>query len=1348
MYTKNLFITCGTCEKAFHKGCTGIESRTDQDRAARQVGSTQCLQCQAANAPDFVKTNELGSENSNRIRGFKQKQLRILQWNADSIKTKLPELQALLSKYKVDICMIQETKLKKTDDLPKFQGYSVERHDRKGDVKFGGVLYLIKETINHDMSVKSNKTATEVLGLKIKCQKRWLEIVNVYCPPQNSLGQEINLATDIIPTSDNSIIVGDFNAHSLAWDSTQPEDDRGENLLDWTTSNDLVIMNECGSSTRFNRATGGLSSPDVTLVASSLATRCEWSVLEATGNSDHFPLLTTVHLVVEHQHVLGSVPRWKRTDVDWHEWAEDVDKMCQSKPSVHKPTDRLTRLTNIMIEAANRHIGKTKPGKSNRSWLNAEAREAIKDRNRKRKLFCDTQHISKLCHDNPEWDSSTEEAKSNITKEIKTSLKNDWLQSCKDVNTIIDTAKEESWKNLLEDAITEKDSTQLWNIIKSLNGAPSNNAPNCAMKHKGKTITSSSKKATIFARHYASVSRLRLSKEERRLNLRLKRLLRAPKAENEINTGSCSPFTNEEMDKALRKMKSKGACGPDDIPPTFLQSLGKGAKAELLSIFNALFVNGICPQQWRQAIIVPLLKAKKPASELASFRPISLTSCIGKLYERMLAERIYFLVESRSILSPFQAGYRKMRGCEDQIARTIQEIEDGFQCPKMERSVLVLLDFSKAFDTVWREKLLLSLNDMGIPVQILQWLREFLRNRTAKVRFNGTLSRSVPMHQGVPQGSVLSPLLFILYINDLASKLPEGNIYTMFADDVAILARHRSIQKAAAAAQKAVDVVVEWSKEWRLTLNATKCEVSLFSTCTKDAGIVPEVSIESAGKRVQMKMQPHPRLLGVTLDRGLNFNKHVKEVVATAKDKLKILSCISRSKWGWRKAQVTQVYQSHVKSIMDYAGFAWQPYLATSEMMKLERIQNAALKIATGVYRTSPVEARRAEAGIDSYATQSKRSILISSEKALRQPPDHPRHIAYTNKQKRRTTKVGWRTAAEALADEFIPVAFAAAEKTPLIPISPVPPWSDMLKSTVNDTLPGIASKESPPEMIQAAAHQQLATINADVVIYTDGSASGGLTKGGAAAVITTGTTDDPTIVTTLKRKGAPATSSYEEEHVAMLMAIEYTQSAVDAASKVCIVTDSQSLCKALNHLSQDTASIRAAILNCPQEIVIQWVPGHAGVPGNELADQAAKDATTQPGPGRSISFKCAKTVIKQSVGDTMNHDRTRLVYSRKSKVRESQVTSRADQTTLAQIRSGHHKSFMHHINTKIDTSISPACPLCSHPQHDLAHWLQCPGTLEARMRIFGRTEIDASILTEEPIKSLELARRTLGSEQ
>ena len=121
------------------------------------------------------------------------------------------------------------------------------------------------------------------------------------------------------------------------------------------------------------------------------------------------------------------------------------------------------------------------------------------------------------------------------------------------------------------------------------------------------------------------------------------------------------------------------------------------------------------------------------------------------------------------------------------------------------------------------------------------------------------------MHQGVPQGSVLSPLLFILYINDLANKLPAGNIYSMFADDVAILARHHSIKKAAAAAQKAVDVVVKWAVEWRLTLNIDKCKVSLFSSYTHDATVTPRIVIESK----RLKAQQYPRLLGVTLDLSL-----------------------------------------------------------------------------------------------------------------------------------------------------------------------------------------------------------------------------------------------------------------------------------------------------------------------------------------------------------------------------------------------------------------------------------------------------------------------------------------------
>ena len=147
-------------------------------------------------------------------------------------------------------------------------------------------------------------------------------------------------------------------------------------------------------------------------------------------------------------------------------------------------------------------------------------------------------------------------------------------------------------------------------------------------------------------------------------------------------------------------MKGKGAAGPDNIPSLFLKSLGPLALQELLSIFNSLFSLAHCLRIWRVAIIIPLLKAKKSPNEVASFGPISLTSCVVKLLERILADRLYYIAETNNMFSQFQAGFCKGRNCEDQITRIVQAIEDDFQQRSMKRSVLTLLDFSKAYDTV------------------------------------------------------------------------------------------------------------------------------------------------------------------------------------------------------------------------------------------------------------------------------------------------------------------------------------------------------------------------------------------------------------------------------------------------------------------------------------------------------------------------------------------------------------------------------------------------------------------------------------------------------------------------
>ena len=163
---------------------------------------------------------------------------------------------------------------------------------------------------------------------------------------------------------------------------------------------------------------------------------------------------------------------------------------------------------------------------------------------------------------------------------------------------------------------------------------------------------------------------------------------------------STASSRNIFMQSAIKRMKGKGAAGSDNFPPSFLKSLGPLALQELLSIFNSSFSLAHCPRIWRVATIIPLLKAGKSPSEVTSFCPISLTSCVVKLLERILADCLYYIAETNNVFSRFQAGFHKGRSCEDQITRIVQAIEDGSQQRPMKSSVLTFLDFSKAYDTV------------------------------------------------------------------------------------------------------------------------------------------------------------------------------------------------------------------------------------------------------------------------------------------------------------------------------------------------------------------------------------------------------------------------------------------------------------------------------------------------------------------------------------------------------------------------------------------------------------------------------------------------------------------------
>jgi hypothetical protein len=199
-------------------------------------------------------------------------------------------------------------------------------------------------------------------------------------------------------------------------------------------------------------------------------------------------------------------------------------------------------------------------------------------------------------------------------------------------------------------------------------------------------------------------------------------------------------------------LKIKSAVGPDEVSNAMLRQLSPLGIKYLTALYNDSWTSRNVPILWRKAIIIPILKPKKRAELITSYRPISLTSCVCKLFERLICQRLTHWLEKNNALCPEQAGFRKLRCTQQQVLRIVQRISDGFQKPKpAKRTALVLIYFRRAFDTVWRSGLINKMIDMGVPDCIIAWVRYFLAERLACVELEGTRSKYKRHLAGVPR---------------------------------------------------------------------------------------------------------------------------------------------------------------------------------------------------------------------------------------------------------------------------------------------------------------------------------------------------------------------------------------------------------------------------------------------------------------------------------------------------------------------------------------------------------------------------------------------------------------------
>ena len=290
-----------------------------------------------------------------------------------------------------------------------------------------------------------------------------------------------------------------------------------------------------------------------------------------------------------------------------------------------------------------------------------------------------------------------------------------------------------------------------------------------------------------------------------------------------------------------------------------IKKFGLLTKGTLLKLFNESCKTGTVPAMWKKTTIIHIHKKGKHKNNPNSYRPISLLSCLGKLLEKVINRRLLSFLEDNNVLSQIQTGYTKHRSTEDQLALIAQDIENAFQEKK--KVVAVLFDLTKAFDTVWREGLLPKVLQNRVSGRIYKWIRSFLQDGSARVKLDGYMSESVRMRERVPQGGVISPTLFLLYINNITTILQRQVSNTLHADDLAVWRAADHTTSAAYRIQERVTRIQQWTDEWGLQISKIKTQVTVFSLATLK------------GKKITLKLGDRtlpqvetPIFLGVKLD--------------------------------------------------------------------------------------------------------------------------------------------------------------------------------------------------------------------------------------------------------------------------------------------------------------------------------------------------------------------------------------------------------------------------------------------------------------------------------------------------
>ena len=670
-------------------------------------------------------------------------------------------------------------------------------------------------------------------------------------------------------------------------------------------------------------------------------------------------------------------------------------------------------------------------------------------------------------------------------------------------------------------------------------------------------------------------------------------------------------LTLEEIQDSIKKLKGKDCPGPDLIHPSFIHECGSNIALPLKVLFQTCWDQGQIPKLWKKdnRIYIPKPGKTNYNTEKA-YRSLSLSSCVGKMLEGIVTRRLIALLQDKNLIEPQQYAYTQGRDTSQALLDMTLDIQNGFKQGKSTGAVLV--DFEGAFDAVWREGILYKLTILGIKGRLYKYVKSFLSERQSRSFINSTQTDWITTNVGIPQGSVMGPILYIIFTKDISNHITISHI--KFADDLSMWITHTDIQVTSTVLQHNIDNLIEWTRKWRQNLNIQKTEVMAFT----QKGHIP---IDIKTDQIQLKQVTEKRILGVILDENLSYIPHVEACTAKALGHVTKLSVLTNGLRGANAELLITLFKTCVRPTLEYGYSVW---CCTSNLAPLERVQYQGLRKALGAMHGSPASAINVTARVMPIDLRLEEVLLNSYLKISRKKDNDPlkcKIINLINDAEFMNHRVITTLHKFKRIQRQLPGYLDLNKVEPLLTDS----IEDCMAHKIElvDYMPASFGSSNNRTTLQAkaalnAAQRYLAGTKGDIVAFTDGSALKNPGPCGAGtAIYWKGICGQPTLH---KRSVSSRSSSYNGELQAIDLALQQILKKTPPlrGNKIHIITDCQSALQSVvkGDKTKNFGWIINSINNSVKElhnrqmtIKIYWTAGHVSLEGNDLADRLAKEA-------------------------------------------------------------------------------------------------------------------------------------------